>query len=312
MENMLVAQKTDSLASINKIKARAKVFSMIRQFFETRHILEVDTPLLYHSTVTDPHLEGIEVPLFGWLQTSPEYAMKRLLAAGSGDIYQLGKAFRKDESGPLHHYEFTLLEWYRLGYDHFQLMDEVYDFLTIFFPTMPHTRISYQEVFEKFCNINPLKTTPAELQEVLSKNKISFVGELTKNLALDLLFSTCIEPQLKDIMFIYHYPADFAALAKLNPNDPNTAERFEVFVNGIELANGYHELQDHDAQLLRFKKDNQQRKMLGRPKKPLDDIFLKALKTQGLPPCAGVALGVDRLMKIYYGAGNIREGMLCL
>jgi lysyl-tRNA synthetase class 2 len=258
----------------------------IRHFFLGRGVIEVETPLLSHGTVSDVYLSalrcGLHIP--GevearnlYLQTSPEFAMKRLLAAGSGDIYQICKAFRNGESGRLHNPEFTILEWYRIGFDHHRLMDEVDDL-----DEELQTRAS--ELVEQ----------PPELEPD------------DRDGWLNLLHTSAVEPHLGigRPEFVFDYPASQAALAKLNPKDPRLAERFEVYVEGVELANGYHELADPTEHRRRFETDCRRREALGLPVPPLDERLLEALE-HGLPPCAGIALGVDRLLMLAADATGI-------
>ncbi|GAG97774.1 unnamed protein product, partial [marine sediment metagenome] len=198
-------------ASIENLKKRAQVIAQIRDFFAKRNVLEVETPLLSNATVTDVHLHSLKTQDL-YLQTSPEYAMKRLLAVGSGSIFQICKAFRDDENGRLHNLEFTMLEWYRVGFDHHQLMDEMEELLQLILSCGKAKRYSYQEIFEKFLQINPHRASAKELQNCASEHNIN-VDVDDKDTWLQLLMSECIEPNLKDMVFIYDYPASQAALA---------------------------------------------------------------------------------------------------
>lgn len=279
------------------LQQRAYILKTIREFFAERNVWEVETPLLSDATVTDPHIGSIAAGK-SYLQTSPEYAMKRLLVAGSGSIYQICKAFREDLVGRLHRPEFTMLEWYRIGFDHHALMDEMDELLQKILKTPPAERITYAEIFKKVLNLNPHFANVDEL--ISCAKKINFSGKLNdENAYLDLLFTHCIEPELaKDRpVFLYDFPASQAALSKIRPGNPPVASRFEVYFKGIELANGFHELQDAKEQRARFDNDLAYRKKHQLPLPPIDEKFLAALE-HGLPDCAGVALGIDRLVML--------------
>ncbi len=311
-------------ASIEALKARAKLLADIRQFFHARDVLEVETPLLCATAATDPYIHAISAypshqsvnqskEAF-YLQTSPEFAMKRLLAAGSGPIFQLCKAFRDGDLGRYHNPEFTILEWYRPGFDHHKLMDEMDELLQMVLHMGAAKRMSYQELFEEFLRINPHEASLAELQE-LSLQKINMDPKLSQSLDsndyLHILLTHCIEPHIgfDAPVMIYDYPKSQAALAKIRQREGNqaaVAERFEVYVRGIELANGYHELTNAANQLERFKQDIHFRKELQIAEIPIDMRLIEAL-TFGMPDCAGVALGVDRLLMIKEGYKDIRE-----
>ncbi|EDP46578.1 elongation factor P--(R)-beta-lysine ligase [Rickettsiella grylli] len=298
-------QPTTTLALLH---LRAKLLKNIRHFFSERHVLEVETPLLSHATVTDPHLHSFQTHYYFdnahyqqtlYLQTSPEFAMKRLLAAGSGPIYQISKAFRNHgESGCYHNPEFTLLEWYRPDYDHHQLMDEVDALLKQLLSCESAERFSYAEIFQYYLNCNPHELTLKNLKELTLRFHLT-IEHLNLNTIpdyLNFLMAHVIEPQLpKQLVFIYDYPVTLAGLAKIRSDTLPVAERFEVYWKGIELANGFHELNDADEQRLRFMNDLSVRDNYHYTKVPIDEYFLAAL-THGLPDCAGVALGIDRLL----------------
>jgi lysyl-tRNA synthetase class 2 len=296
-------------ASMETLRSRAVLITKIREFFAARDVLEVDTPLMSHSTITDPHVTGIPAiyKTYGtqqgkllYLQTSPEYAMKRLLAAGSGSIYQICKAFRQGEVGQIHNPEFTMLEWYRLGFDHHALMDDMDDLLQIVLGTKAAERFSYEDLFVKHLGINPHAATVADLQKYVQEKNIPLSGSLpNKDAWLDFLWTHCIEPQVGHTrpIFLYDFPASQAALAKVRPEKIPVASRFEVYFKGIELANGFHELQDAAEQAKRFETDLAFRNAHDLPEMPVDGRFLAALK-HGLPDCAGVALGIDRLIML--------------
>jgi elongation factor P--(R)-beta-lysine ligase len=302
------------------LQQRAALLAAIRQFFTDKSVLEVETPLLNIASVPSLNVPSIEAQFnpypdrkgtTGYLQTSPELAMKRLLVAGSGSIYQLCKAFRNEASGPRHRPEFTLLEWYRVGFDHHQLMDEVDEFLQRILNTQPAERVSYQALFQRYLKIDPLSADKTALAACVKKAGIELSAaakDMDKDGYLDLLMSHCLESKLghEKPVFIDNYPASQAALARINPQDPRTAQRFEVYVKGIELANGFHELQDAKEQRQRFEHELAQRKQQGLPTVALDEAFLQALE-QGLPDCAGVALGVDRLLMLMMGAASIGD-----
>ena len=287
------------------LKLRASVLAEIRRFFAEREVMEVETPLLGTSTVTDVHLQSFEVrphdlsepPLF--LQTSPEYAMKRLLAAGSGPIYQIAKAFRSGERSRLHNPEFTLIEWYRPGFSLTDLMDEIEQFITRLLCRQKIPRYTYGELFRKHLNLDPHTITLQELHQC-SHELIDVRGaDLDVNDYLQLLMEQKIEPRLPDCCFVIEYPEAQAALSAVAPNAEGVpvAQRFELYVDGIELANGYFELTDAVEQRSRFEGDLARRRQLGLPLVPVDEELLAALEA-GLPSCAGVALGLDRLLMV--------------
>lgn len=299
-----------SKASFAHLKKRAAILQQIREFFLARQVLEVETPLLAATTVTDPHIKSFPVGNY-FLQTSPEFAMKKLLAAGSGSIYQICKAFRVEEVGKRHQVEFSLLEWYRLGFDHVKLMQEVSDLLQVVLAVKPAKMMTYADLFLENFHLNPHTATLEALKFLLQQEQISIAKnvEIDRDSALNLLMSYSIEPHLgfEQPIFVYDYPASFAALAKIRSDAAYpVAERFEVYVNGIELANGYHELCAAEEQQQRFLQDNAKRRCLGLPEVKIDEALLAAL-THGLPDCAGVALGLDRLLMLATGADHIEQ-----
>lgn len=298
-------------ASLKAIKKRAQLLQELRAFFYAREILEVDVPAIGDATVTDVHLQPLEVNGGGFLQTSPEYYMKRLLAAGSGSIYYLGKAYRSEESGRRHRSEFTLLEWYCLGMDDRQLMLQMMELFSALAPQVPMAQRSYREVFETVLGIDPYAADLHQLQVVIGRTLELSAPLNTKSDCLDLLFSHCVEPSLgPGITLVYDYPREQCALARLAKNEAGfvVARRFEVYWDGMELANGYWELKAVDEQRQRFYADQQQRSVMGLAVPQQDERFLAALAA-GLPDCAGVALGVDRLLMCLLGARDIREVM---
>ncbi len=297
-------------ARIAHLKKRAEIIKTIRKFFDDRGLFEVETPIMASHTITDPFIQAITAnhqQQQYYLQTSPEYFMKRLLAADSGDIYQISKCFREDETGQLHNPEFTLLEWYRVDFDHQQLMDEVDDLLQAILPCQKAQRLSYQHIFLQTIDLDPLTATIKELKSAAKHIDCPDMGN-DKDAWLQILFSEMIEPTLQQTTFIYDYPASQAALAQLSPNDNRVAERFEVYSNGIELANGFHELTDYQQQLIRFEHDNNIRQQHQRPTQQIDPQFIAAL-THGLPKCAGVALGIDRLIMLALKQHDIASGL---
>lgn len=307
-------------ASLKNLQLRAEIIHNIRAFFATRKILEVETPLLAQATVTDPHLQsfktsyqqpGIAQDKTFYLQTSPEFAMKRLLAAGSGPIYQISKAFRNNgELGRFHNPEFTLLEWYRPGFDHFDLMNEMEELLTTVLNTPAAERLSYAELFLRYLELDPHQTSTEQLRACATTLLPNIFEDQSRNFYLDLLMTHVIEPQLApqpQPIFVYDFPASQAALARLSPNNPAVAERFEVYIHGIELANGYHELNNAEEQQQRFLADLQQRQKLAcTDALPIDHYLISALQ-HGMPDCAGVALGIDRLIMIAAQAESLAE-----
>jgi lysyl-tRNA synthetase class 2 len=304
-------------ADVKTLRLRAKLIAQIREFFAARDVLEVETPLLSHATITDPHIQTISATFQGYgnktqtlfLQTSPEYAMKRLLAAQIGSIYQICKAFRQDDPGYLHNPEFTVLEWYRLGFDHHDLMQEMDELLQLILNTKPATYFSYQQLFQHYLHINPHCATVEELSACAAQHQIDMTSALSDRDAwLSLLLTHLIEPQLgfDHPVFIYDFPKSQAALAKIRDEEPPVASRFELYFKGIELANGFHELLDVTEQRHRFNADLTYRKQQGLATFPLDERFLAALES-GMPDCAGVALGIDRLIMLALQCQSIKE-----
>ena len=303
-------------ASLSRLRARAALLAQVRDFFAQRGVLEVDTPLLCQAGVTDPAIEPLVVTrgqsLTGprFLQTSPEYAMKRLLAAGSGPIFQIARAFRDGEAGSRHNPEFSLLEWYRPDCDYHALMDEVAELVQACLGPRPSRKTSYRELFISTLGVDPLVADVAEL-EAVARDHVD-VGTLqgARELWLDLLLSHCIEPVLAaagGLVFVHDYPASQAALAQVVEIDGKpVAQRFELYVDGVELANGYQELTDSEEQRQRFEADNCRRREMGQPERQLDEHLLAAMAA-GLPHCSGVALGFDRLLMLVEGADSIGE-----
>ena len=263
------------------LRARAAILSRIRTFFAQRDVIEVQTPTLGRASVTDPQIESLRTADGAYLQTSPEHYMKRLLAAGAPSIYQLGPVYRAGEQGRLHAEEFTMLEWYRLGFDDQALMDEVAALVDLILGAVPYQRRTYQ----------------------------SLAGALEGDqAALDLRFATAIEQLDAERCFVTDFPARQAALARLRETDKSCAARFELIVEGVEVANGYHELTDPVELRTRMAKDNAARTAAGKAVMPPDERLLAAMAS-GLPACAGVAIGLDRLIMLATGAASLAEAM---
>jgi len=301
-------------ATMATLRQRSRVLAKLRDFFQQRQVMEVDVPLLSRATVTDHNIDSIQArnaDVAAYLQTSPEYFMKRLLAAGSGDIYSLGKAFRDAENGRRHNPEFTMLEWYRCGWDEHQLMDEVAELIVSLVPETGVRRYSYADVFIQHLQVDPHFADLADLQRMAVIAGSEAWADETRANCLDLLFSVLIEPQLDDgLVLVYDYPACQAALAKCAEDSQGRqiSRRFEGFLNRVELANGYCELTDAAEQASRFAEDQRLRKLSG--KAPVTaDLQLLAAMEAGLPECAGVAMGVDRLLMQLQGADSIDQVM---
>ena len=307
-------------ASLDTLRLRARLLAGVRSFFAARGVLEVETPVLGTATVTDVHIESFRCayhPPFGsprelYLQTSPEFALKRLVAAGYGPVYQLGKVFRDGEAGRLHNPEFTMLEWYRPGWDHHALMAEVDELLQALLGTAPAERLSYGQAFERHLGIDPHRAGGPELLAAARRRggEVPGLAADDRDGWLHWLLTSVVEPHLGRgrPVLLYDFPASQAALARVRqePGGPAVAERFEAYVEGVELANGYHELTDGEEQRRRFAADLEQRRHRGQPAVPVDERFLAALAA-GLPACAGVSIGVDRLVMLAAGAASIED-----
>lgn len=293
----------------------------IRAFFAERDVLEVDTPVLSAAAITEPHLQSFYTRYLDqryFLHTSPEFFMKRLLASGSGDIYQICKVFRDDEQGRHHNPEFSMLEWYRLGFDHHRLMDEMEQLLKqladISFSKIHWhavTRLSYQQAFIAAMGIDPLAANAGDIKQAAQQQGIEIpqgMNEDDKNMWLDWLMTQKIAPSFSKtgFTFLFDYPASQAALARVSKNDPRVAHRFEVFFGELELANGFYELTNAAEQRQRFETENMLRSQRGLKAVPIDENLLAALES-GLPDCAGVAIGLDRLLMVLLGEIHISE-----
>lgn len=316
------------------MRRRAGLLASVRAFMTARGVLEVETPVLSAATVTDPHLASLSCLYRGpgadsavsppgggrrlFLQTSPEYPMKRLLAAGCGPIFQVARCFRDGEAGRLHNPEFTLLEWYRPGWDHYRLMDEIDELLGELLSTPPGERLTYRDLFARHAEVDPLTAPVEELDAVLRRAGVDDPGldEGDRDGRLHLLLTHAVEPRLPPgrVTLVHDFPASQAALARIRPgtrstdgeDEPAVAERFEVYIGPVELANGFYELGDAAEQRDRFVADLRTRERLGLPAVPLDERLLAALET-GLPDCAGVALGIDRLVLLALGAETLAD-----
>jgi lysyl-tRNA synthetase class 2 len=306
------------------LEQRALLLARARRFFADGGVLEVDTPMVVNAPVTDIHIHSARVDLGPearhsyFLHTSPEYAMKRLLASGSGDIYQICHVVRGFERGRLHNAEFTLVEWYRLGFSLADLMSEVDALVRALLGPVAtgrvSERISYREAFLREMKLDPFTASMEELRQAVSK--LGFKGTpggagttaSSRDELLDLLMGAVVGPRLgaKALTFVHAYPASQAALARLDPDDPRAALRFELYCDGVELANGFHELASAAEQRARFEQDNRERQRVGLPVHAPDELLLAALAA-GLPECSGVALGFDRTVMIATGAKSIDE-----
>jgi lysyl-tRNA synthetase class 2 len=303
-------------ASPQVLKKRAELLQQIRAFFHARQVVEVETPVMSAAGNTDPNIDSVVCDSGDkafYLHTSPEFAMKRLLAAGSRSIYQICKVFRDNEHGRYHSPEFSMLEWYRLGFDHHALMDEVETLLKVLLvdtQIQEGRRISYQQACVKHAGFDPLSISNKDLISEAARlgfSDVQGLGEADRDAWLELLFDQVVVPKLPNntIVFIYDYPASQAALAKIRA-DEGVAERFEVYIDGIELANGFHELTDAAEQRQRFETENMTRLEQGKQPVKIDEHFLAALQS-GLPECAGVALGIDRLLMLLCGTESLAD-----
>lgn len=311
-------------ASLNALQLRARLLARTRHFFAARGVLEVETPALSAAATPAPHLASLGVDYHGphapadgrlHLHTSPEYPMKRLLAAGSGSIYQICRVFRDGEAGARHNPEFTLLEWYRVGFGLERLMDEVEQLL---YGVLAGVRdvpgaeyLSYRELFLRYAGVDGLEADASALRACLDGHGHRAPdgmadAEETLDMWRDLILTHVIEPQLGGLVFVHHYPASQAALARIDPGFPPAAARFECYLDGIELANGFHELADADEQRRRFAAENRLRAEAGMSRMPIDQRLLAALHA-GLPDSSGVALGFDRLMMCALGTRCIED-----
>ncbi|AEW44263.1 lysyl-tRNA synthetase, class II [Serratia symbiotica str. 'Cinara cedri'] len=306
-------------APISNLLKRALILAETRRFFADRNVIEVETPMMSQASVTDIHLfpfetrftrPGVVNDLTLYMITSPEYHMKRLLAAGSGSIYQIGRSFRNEEVGRYHNPEFTMLEWYRINYDMYQIMNEVDALLQQVLGCTTADTMSYQQAFIVHLNIDPLSADISQLRKVAYDLGLSNISksEEDRDILLQLLLSVGVEPCIghERPMFLYHFPASQALLSEINREDQRVSDRFEVYFKGIELANGFRELTDSHEQRCRFEQDNNKRIRRGLPRYRIDNNLLDALH-HGIPACSGVALGFDRLIMLALGAQSISD-----
>lgn len=306
-------------ANLKALKLRAELYALVRRFFAERKVLEVETPILSQAGNTDPNIESFQLQFLGpkaggigqrWLRTSPEFPLKRMLAAGVGDCYELGRVFRNGEAGRRHNPEFTLLEWYRSGWTQHQLMDEtaelVKDALHLAGRRATVRDVSFRQLYQDSFGFDPLTVSEGDLRGPLVVFDIDPNG-LTRDDWLDLLMTHLIQPSIpaNRILLVYDYPASQCALAKIRPGEVPVAERFEVYVGPLELANGYHELTDANEQRERFGRDLGLRQKRASMQPPVDERLLAALPK--LPGCAGVALGIDRLLMAMLGTDRIAD-----
>lgn len=293
---------------LSALRLRARVNAAIRGFFAERGVLEVETPILSAAGNTEPNIDSFTTTFSGhvsagprlrWLRTSPEYPLKRLLAAGLGDCYELGRVFRNGEAGGRHNPEFSMLEWYRVGWDHHRLIEETVSLVRQLLALVDRQArvevLTYRELFQRHVGVDPFTASLQQLQAPLAGIQIDGEG-LSRDDWLDLLMTHRIQPAFsRQVLTVVHdWPASQAALARIRPGDPPLAERFELYLGQYELANGYHELNDAAEQRARFARDHAVRSERGAVLPPLDQALLASL--DALPACAGVAVGVDRLL----------------
>jgi lysyl-tRNA synthetase class 2 len=310
------------LANLEVLRQRAEIMRRVRRFFDDRNFFEIETPVLSHDVLVDRYLNPIGISkkdVTGrsgdademlWLQTSPEFGMKRVLAAGAEAIYQICKSFRQGETGDRHNPEFTMLEWYRSGDDMQTGMELLSEFVEVILKKSRTRKMTYREAFRWFTDIDPFEATLEDLETAARKNGVSIDEHRGANRDgwLNLILSEVVEPQLglESPVIVYDWPESQAALATVRPGSPPVAERFEVYVDGVELANGYHELLDAEELVKRNSINNQHRVKDGSHLLPEESRLLDAMR-HGIPGCAGVALGVDRLVMLALGASSIRE-----
>lgn len=302
-----------SAAAPATLRERARLLGATRAFFRERNVMEVQTPVLGRCAVPTPQIDSFALASpTRFLRTSPEFAHKRLLAAGVGDIYELGPVFRAGELGDRHNAEFTLLEWYRVGMDERTLMREVASLVDVLLSQRLHSAryLTYAEALARYANIDLWEDDDQALGRAIESVTALPAAPLSRDDLLDLLFATVVTPEFASdrLTFVCDYPASQAALAALSDDDPRVARRFEAYVGALELANGFFELRDATEQRERFVEDNKQRERLGKVPVDVDERFLSALAA-GLPECAGVALGFDRVVMLATGSSHIRDTM---
>ncbi|WP_367346298.1 EF-P lysine aminoacylase EpmA [Stenotrophomonas bentonitica] len=304
---------------IAALRQRAALNALIRRFFAERDVLEVETPILSAAGNTEPNIDSFHTRFSGhvdagtaqrWLRTSPEYPLKRLLAAGVGDCYELGRVFRNGEAGGRHNPEFTMLEWYRVGWGHHRLIEETAALVRAALALVQRDArlevLDYRSLYRKHVGLDPFEATDADLHAPLADVRIDPEG-LTRDDWLDLLMTHCIQPHFSDdcMTVVHDWPATQAALARVRPGTPPLAERFELYLGAVELANGYHELNDATEQRARFARDHALRSARGAVLPTVDEHLIEALPS--LPDCAGVAVGVDRLLMAMNRTGRIAD-----
>lgn len=317
-------------ASLPNLRQRALLLQQVRAFFAQRAVMEVETPILASAPVSDPHIQcvgtqnpqqqGESIQPAHWLRSSPEYFHKRLLAAGSGDIYELGKVFRRGEAGRWHNPEFTMLEWYRVGWQYHQLMDEVAELVLQLLANFeanaenqaawPVQRLSYRELHQQILNVDPFQLNLAEWQVLAAEHGYHDASHSPLAILQDFVYGVAIRQHLptRQLSFIYDFPLHQSALARIRPGNPAVAERFELFMGQVEIANGYQELTNAAEQRDRFTHDQQLRAAYAMPQAPSDEFFLSAL-AHGLPECSGVAMGIDRLFALIRGETQLAHVM---
>lgn len=310
-----VDEKWSPSATVDVLKQRALLYQIIRAFFAERQVLEVEVPVLSLAATTDPYIDSLHTSVMGqryYLQTSPEFFLKRLLAAGCGDIYSLTKAFRQGELGIRHQPEFTLLEWYRITWDEHQLMDELVALIRQITGTeLAVSKWTYRDVFLQYLSVDPHQMSERDLAELAQAYVAVDADNMTRDAWLDILITHCIEPSLPEhLVLIYDYPASQAALAQVKQDQQGVAvaRRFELYWQCMELANGYFELCDAEIQRQRFQQDTKQRLAMNIDVPPYDHALVLALQ-HGLPECSGVALGIDRLLMLLTGVSSIDRVM---
>ncbi len=301
------------------LRLRATLYAALRRFFAERGVLEVETPLMSAAGNTEPNIESFALAFSGrvdagprerWLRTSPEHALKRLLAAGLGDCYELGRVFRNGEAGQRHNPEFTMLEWYRVGWDHEHLMEEACEVVRLALALVGReaatVRFTYRELFRQALGVDPFAAPDDALRAALGEVRIDPAG-LSRDDWLDLLLTHRVQPSfpVDRITLVQDFPATQCALARIRAGEPPVAERFELYLGSSELANGYHELSDAAEQRARFGSDNARRRARGQREMPIDERLLAALPS--MPSCAGVALGVDRLLMAMLGTDAVAD-----
>lgn len=306
-------------ASLEALRMRAALYALVRRFFADRGALEVETPVLSEAGNTDPNIESFSLRFDGprdagasvrWLRTSPEFPLKRLLAAGVGDCYELGRVFRNGEAGKRHNPEFTMLEWYRVGWDHHRLMDEAAELIQAALALAGRRasvrELSFRQLYQDHFGFDPFSAPESALRAPLSVFGIDPQG-LVRDDWLDLLMTHLIQPTLASnrIVLVYDYPASQCALAKVRAGEPPVAERFEAYLGPLEIANGYHELTDAGEQRRRFEADLARRRERNASAPAIDERLLASLAK--LPACAGVALGIDRLLMALLGTEKITD-----